>query len=279
MKQILPIVALLFMLVSGASAQKTRSYATPLIKVDVQGIVGMVESFATVQSAVNGAVVHDITIRTKLNSAQQLLSTLVARGQKNGASGFAMSVRFLDHSATVTDARDYNGVTVTSIEFPELSAQSKEAVTIEIKLRAQALSTRPTGEKEVMKISTKSKVALESNYSMTRQGVPTTRVVKISSFKLVPCANFGCDSISAFEIWVPGSDGGPWLQWFSDVTANPNLSKDGTISLLTPDRKSAFVEIQLKGVVPTGYADETSPSGARAHVFLRAAQARVKFYD
>lgn len=279
MKQILLIAALILMLVPSAFAQKTRSFATPLIKVDVQGSVGMVESFATVQSASNGAVVHDITIRTRLNSAQQLLSAIVGAGQKNGASGFAMAVRFLDHNATVTDARDYNGVSVTSIEFPELSAVSKEVVSVEIKLRAQALSTRPGGEKEVMKISTKQKAALAANYSMTLQGVPTTRVVKISSFKLVPCANFGCDSISAFEIWVPGTDAGPWLQWFSDVTANPNLSKDGTISLLTPDRKSAFVEIQLKGVVPTGYADETSPSGARAHVFLRAAQARVKFYD
>lgn len=138
---------------------------------------------------------------------------------------------------------------LTKVEFPALDGSSKDAARVILTFVAPSTRT-VSATNPATPVGIKIRQALASNFRLTVDGLPSTRISTVSS--LVISREGGRTFVSNLLITLSSTDADAWVQWKDQFLVEGKNSdaqeKKATLSLLDPAMKTALFSLSLSNV-------------------------------
>jgi hypothetical protein len=180
----------------------------------------------------------------------------------------------LDDKRRATSYLDFTDGVIESFVFPGLDGASKALNTFSLEASISESRIRP-GDLAPVHLPGKPKPFLASNFRLTVDGLPTTRVRSIEplSFHRTDSGVVPTDLVAT----ISNTDVEPWRAWAEDFIVNGNNGQDkekqGSIEVLSPNIADVLVTLSIKqiGILELAPID-VSPRGHRASMYFEYAQ-------
>lgn len=174
---------------------------------------------------------------------------------------FNGSVQTADFTRKVVSERRFTNALVTEVGFPALDAASKDPVSLTVKISPETIHRVKAGG-TLPKSSPNVKQPLLSNFKLLIDGLDCKKVTRIEAFAVklavqkVIITEPRPSALEPLFLEIPDlkitlleSGAQTWFDWFEDFVVNGKNAdpreRNGTLSLLTPDLKTALATISF----------------------------------
>jgi hypothetical protein len=208
-----------------------------------------------------GAVRYeDVTIRADLSLSPLFFTwlgdTLQLKNQFRN-----VSVVTLEADGKVRERVEYDNALIKEITFAALDGTSKESWSMEVTFSPEITRTKAgDGSKYKLPARSAKKKALASNFRLTIDGLDCSRVTKVDAFTIEQTISQtgpgrgaarlpGQVEISNLVVTLAEISARSFSDWHTSFVINGNnaagAEKKGTLSLLSPDLRTALAEINF----------------------------------
>jgi hypothetical protein len=169
----------------------------------------------------------------------------------------------LDYNLIEKSRRMLGGAKISKIEFPMCDGASKEPGYLKLTVTpAYVRETAGSGAKSSVSQNMNEHLWVSSNFTLTIDGVDTTRVSKIDKI-VIKHGDSGPPEYSDFEISIAETNSASWKQWADAAQAGKGAEKNGRIELLDAARKT-ILRVNLEGLGIIGVIPDKAEANSDA---------------
>jgi hypothetical protein len=254
----------------------TASPATSAVAFTLRGITLAVNSVSMTQRVGSGGqTIHDISVSFGYGPALSILESMAEYLRNNGVPPDPMSITITtSNNGTVTDVRTFGVTIVKEISLPSMDARSKEALTMQMKFEASTLQMGAAGGAAPKPSATKYKSIAASQFVASVETLPSAKIIRINSHRMLPCAQGGCDSLNAYELMLRGADVATWRSWFTKASADPAYTVEGSYTVTAADLSTPIMKMKLMTMKPVSFIEGADEIGPTARVLFQVPSVR-----
>ena len=177
--------------------------------------------------------------------------------RKNG------SIVAYDYALHAKSEREFLNALISETVIPTLDGSAKDAGYLTIKFAPELIRAKQPSGKAAAPAKAATKPFLRGNFKLEIDGLDATKVNKIDSFSVTQdlveeAVGEARDYVNApakltfpnLRISMPQASAEKWFEWFEDFVVRGNSTQDkeknGTLTFLSPDRKTALAQIKLQ---------------------------------
>jgi len=230
------VVSLAITALSGA-ATPTRSGGTTVAKLLVLGD----SSAGYLRSSTGGALsAEPITVEVGLGMSRAFYGWVASSWRPRLVSRFALrgqngAIVSLDFDGKPVSTQVFQGAWITQTIIPAMDASLREAVTMAVSFQPSSEVVKAGGIDFLPGAGSKAAIWLRSNFRVSIDGLPTSRISKVGRLVVAKTAEGGV-AFSDVVVQLAARDALPWIDWRQRfLQAGPDtagLERTGSMAFL-----------------------------------------------